>query len=434
MRNQSMRRVIALPVCIFGLLSGRVQDAIGANAALDQVSEIFSAVDGPVEKKSPSESPYSRLQKLKPGETATDPMRQAYLLGLMKLRKQREAVDFAGELIERNPNDVRVRLLRARLLLRERKIPEAFADLESAGQSLAEQTRTETLDRETNASCRAMGLMFGYLEGPAKPLVKATVGKGAKDRLLVNFSNAARKAFQDQYDAVLEEHKVLVEKGEGALRDKQTKHREELSAADERRAKLDAETKDSEQEKKDRIDQLRKNWDAAKADYDKRAAAFLNAQNAQQQLIAQRALLASQAAAARPQDLQRDQDGTIRSGEQERFNRDSLLFNQLVRQLNIADQQILQGANTLQNMWGQGAIAEARLARLQAEGERLGVEFSLKELAFAKAEAKLNRMDPRKKKLPAARSKLMEQTFTHYDDFNYEQEKQRLLDLLRAGK
>jgi hypothetical protein len=46
----------------------------------------------------------------------------------------------------------------------------------------------------------------------------------------------------------------------------------------------------------------------------------------------------------------------------------------------------------------------------------------------------LNRTDPSKKKLPVAPTKRLEQSFAQYDDFNYAQEKQRLLDYLRAAK
>ena len=115
-------------------------------------------------------------------------------------------------------------------------------------------------------------------------------------------------------------------------------------------------------------------------------------------------------------------------------SREKLQYDLMVRQVNFADQQILQGTTALQQMWRQGATAEAGLVRLQAEGERLGVEFSLKERAFAKEEARLNRKDPRKKKLPTAPSKHVEQTFAQYDDFNYLHEKQRLLESLRAVK
>jgi hypothetical protein len=434
MRYQSMQRVIALLVCVVGLLSSCVQHAFAADDVLAQVTGIFAAVERPSENKSPTEPAYIRLQKLKPGETASDPACYAYLLGLVELRKQREAIGYAGELIQRNVHEVRCRLLRARLLLREKKFAEAFVDLETAGRLLAEQTRKETLDAETEASCRAMGLMFGYIEGPAKPLVKATLGKGVKDRLMYNFSAAAKKSFNEQYDAVLEEQKELIDKGEDAFREKQAKHREEIEAAAERRAKLEAQTTEAEQKKQVQIDQLTKKWEAAKAEYDRRAAAYLDLQNAQAQLIAQRGLLANQAAAARPREPERDKDGYISSGEQDRYNRESQRYNQMVRQVNMADQQILQGTAALQQQWNQGAIAEAGLVRLQTEGERLGVEFSLKERAFAKQEARLNRNDPRKKKLPTAPLKHLEQTFAQYDDFNYLQEKQRLLDSLRAAK
>jgi hypothetical protein len=105
-----------------------------------------------------------------------------------------------------------------------------------------------------------------------------------------------------------------------------------------------------------------------------------------------------------------------------------------VLQVNQVDQQILLRAAALQQLWNQGAIAEANLVRLQVEGQRLGVEFVLKDRAFAKQEAQLNRTDPKKKKLPSAPPKHLEQTFAEYDDFNYLREKQRLLDSLQPAR
>jgi hypothetical protein len=361
-------------------------------------------------------------------------VRYAHLLGLVELHKQREAVEYAGELIQRNSLDVRARLFRARLLLREKKFAEVFVDIDMAGRSLAGQTRKETLDAETEASCRTLGLMFGYLEGPAKPLVKATLGTGVKDRLMANFSAAAKNAFNEQYHAVLEEQKELAHEGEDAFRKMQAKHLEDIDAADERRAKLEAQTTEIEHKKRALIDELTKKWDPANAEYDKLAAEFLKTQTAQTQLIAQRGLLANQAAAARPQEPEKDKDGNSEPGEAYRYNSEKQRYDQLVRQVNIADQEIRQGATVLRYLWNEGAAAEGRLVQLQADGEKLGVEFSLKERAFAKQEAKLNRDDPSKKKLPTAPPKRLEQTFAPYDDFNYLQEKQRLLDSLRAAK
>lgn len=434
MRYQFIQRAIALLVCSVGLLSICGQHAIAVDEVLAQVTGIFAAVDGPIENESPAEPAYSRLQKLKPSETASDPARYAYLLGLVQLRRHREAVEYAAELIQHNSHDVRGRLLRARLLLREKKFAEAFVDLEAAGRSLAAQAKNETLDAETEASCRALGLMFGYLEGPAKPLVKATLGKGVKDRILNSFSAAAKQAFQEQYNAVLEVQKELVDKGEDAFREKQAKIQKEIEDVAERRAELEAQTTASEQQKQAQIDQLTKKWEAAKADYDKRAAAFVNLQNGQEQLIARRELLAKQAEATQPREPERDNDGNISPADRDRYNQEKLQYDLMVRQVNFVDQQILQGNTELQQMWNQGAIAEAGLVRLQAEGERLGLEFSLKERAFAKENARLNRKDPRKKKLPSAPSKHLEQTFAQYDDFNYLQEKQRLLESLSAVK
>jgi hypothetical protein len=100
----------------------------------------------------------------------------------------------------------------------------------------------------------------------------------------------------------------------------------------------------------------------------------------------------------------------------------------------LADQRLLQGAATLQQVWSQGAVAEANLVRLQVEGNRLGVKFDLADRAFANKEAQLNREDPSKKRPPRAISKQFEQSFALYDDFSYVREKQRLLDYLQAAK
>jgi hypothetical protein len=434
MRYQSLGRIVSLSASLFGLVTICVPQSFAAANGLAQATEIFAAVDGSTGKSSPTESAYARLQKLKPSDTAPLAVRYAYLLGIIELHKQRDALTYADELVQHDSHSVRCRLLRARLLLREKKFAEAFADLETAGQLLAERTKKETLDSETEGACRALGLMFGYLEGPAKPLVKATVGRGVKDRLLDNFSVAAKKIFQQQYDAVLEEQKELVTKGEAAFHELQDKHRQDVEEAADRRAKLDAQAKDNDKTKQAQIAELKKQWLTAKADYDKQVVAYTNLSNAQAQLISQRGLLANQTALAMPRDYERDTNGNIQPGEYDRYNRERRQYDQLANQLNTADQQILQGATQLQQLWNQGVVAEAALRRLQAQGERLGVEFALKQRAFDKQKAGLNRNDPTKKKLPTTPPKRLEQSFAQYDDFNYAQERQRVLDYFRNAK
>src|SRR6476620_2352288 len=146
MQHQPVRPIIALLACAFGLLTISVRHVFADAAALEQVTEIFGAVSGPIGNTSSTESAYTRLQKVKPSETAPAPVRYAYLLGLLELHKQRDALIYAGELVQHDSHVVRFRLLRARLLLREKKFPEAFVDLEAAGRLLAVRTKKETLD------------------------------------------------------------------------------------------------------------------------------------------------------------------------------------------------------------------------------------------------------------------------------------------------
>jgi hypothetical protein len=113
-----------------------------AESVLDQVTQIFQAVDGQPGKKTTPEARYSQLQKVKPNDNGSDAVHYAYMLALVELHKQREAVAYAGEWLQRNPHKVRCRLLRARLLLREKKFAEVFVDLETTCQSLAELTKS----------------------------------------------------------------------------------------------------------------------------------------------------------------------------------------------------------------------------------------------------------------------------------------------------
>src|SRR5436190_20092259 len=105
MRYQSMQRDIGLLVCVVALLSSCAQEAFATDDVLAQVAGIFAAVEGPSENKSSTQSAYIQLQKLKPGETASDSACDAYLLGLVQLHKQREAIAYAGELIQRNVHE-----------------------------------------------------------------------------------------------------------------------------------------------------------------------------------------------------------------------------------------------------------------------------------------------------------------------------------------
>ena len=109
----------------------------------------------------------------------------------------------------------------------------------------------------------------------------------------------------------------------------QAKHLEDIEAADEQRAKLEAQTTEVDHKKQALIDELTKKWDPANAEYDKLAAEFLKTQTAQTQLIAQRGLLANQAAAARPQEPERDKDGNPEPGEAYRYNSEKRQYDQL---------------------------------------------------------------------------------------------------------
>jgi hypothetical protein len=432
MRLQFGWRAVVLLSCLGAALSSHAQTATADDVVLDQVTKIFAAIEGPSEKKSSPDAAFLRLQKVKPADSGAEPAQYAYLLGLVEIRKHREAVVYAGNLIERNPYDVLARLLRARLWLREKKFAQVFADLEMAGKAIAEQTKQDPLSANTEAACRALGLMFGYLEGPAKPLVKATMGKGVKEHLLASISPAAQKVFAEQYTAVLDEQQELIDKGEAAFRELQAKHRAASEAAVEQTAKLEAARTQAAETKQASINRLTKQWDSLKADYDRLAVAFANMQTTQQALVNQRAQFSQQLSAIRPREPTKDKNGNVDPTDRRRYNDAMQQYNQLAQQLNVFDQQLLQGAVAMQQLWNQGMVAENRLVQLQEQGERLGAEFAMTERAFAKEEAKIARTDPTKKKLPAGPAKQLEQAFAQYDDFNYFLEKQRLLDSLHT--
>jgi len=435
MRYPRAFRIVVALTCLVEFISSSQPIACGAEE-LDQVKQIFAAVDGPSGKKSTTEASFARLQQQRPSDAGPIAPRHAYLLGLIRLNRVRDALQYSTDLIERNPKDVSARLLRARLLLREKNYAEVFVELETLGELLEKQTAKDPLDPNTEHACRALGLMFGYLEGPAKPLVKATLGKGVKQHLLSNFSAAARRAFDEQYEAVVAEQRELTTKGEAAFKKLQAKHREELEAATARRTALESEKAKTDEEKLVAIARLTKQWNSQRPPYDKLVTAFLNLQAVQTQLVNERGALAFQLTAAQPVQPRRDRNGRVDPSDQDEYDRAVAHYERHARrienQIGVLDQRIFAGAAALETAWNQGLIAQSGLVTLQQEGARLGIEFELKERAFAREKAKLDHEDPTKKR-PTARSAQVKQTFALYDDFNFALEKKRLLDSLDAA-
>ncbi len=426
------RTAFLVALALFSTLMLQATHTVAATEnVLDQVSQIFDAVDGQPGAKATRGEARERLQELKPSSTAAPAAQYAYLLGLVALKEYRDAAAYSDEVLRRSPKDVRFRLMRARLLLREKKFPQVLTDMDVAGKSLAGRPKPTTLNPETEASCRDLGLMVGYLEGPAKPLVKATLGRTIKTRLLADLTPAGKQAFDEQYALVQEEYETLTKKGEAALRELQAKHLENAKKLADRRTKIEQDKSETKQQATTAASELAREWDRVKAEYDVVAKSYLDLGSKQTQLAAQRMLLAAQAFAAKPIEPRnskfRDSD------EREEFDKQMQNYQQLVTQVNAADLLMLQGSAELKRLWTQGMVVQANLLQLQQQGNRLGLQLALKEKAFAQQDAQLKRIETTEKP-PRSASVSSYQSFALYDDFNYPAEKQRLLDSLEQAK
>jgi hypothetical protein len=414
-----------LLVLAAGLVAGCAGLAKGADSPQSEITRIFNAAESTGgDGKSSSTAAYLRLAKLRPAAGADRRVKYAYLVSLVHCKKPKEALAFATSLVNSQPDYLPARRIRARLLLRDREFDEVFAELDAIGQQLAKEQQSAALSIDTESSCRLLGLAFGYLEGPAKPIVKETIGAGVKARVLKQLSPEHRKLFDEQYQMVQAEYRELTTNGEKAFEELRAKNQTLSQDADKQRATLVAEQQKVEAQLEQERTRLRADWDTTHSQYAKVAETFTSIRAEMVSLGNQRALAAGQLATIAPP--RPDKYGNVDQTSMRIYNQRMASLQTAVFQF---DQQFARNQVELEKAWQQGAALETQLNSLIQKGERLGESFELERQDFAKAGKKI-KAAPKSKKPPAFKQR--GQSFATYDDFSFAMEKQRLLGSLQS--
>jgi hypothetical protein len=415
-------------LCFVAVLPlGLARQARCDDSTLAQVNTIFDAVEGRDAKGKGSQGDvYTRLARLKPRPQADPRVQYAFLLGLIETRKHREAVELAADLVKRYPEYLPARSLRTRLLLKDHKFEEAFAELEALAQRLSVEQQSEDLSGEGDATCQLLGLAFGYLEGPGRPLFRSTLGEGIKDRVLMNLSIAQRRVFDQHYQMVEAEHRELIASGEKALEATRAKTQAEAKRAAEQKARLDNDKQKVEAIAEEARGKLQAEWDKASNEYAKIEASVAGTRARLTVLGNQRTVAGALLATLRQPVAHKDGS----------FDLDSLLqYNQnalkLQATLTSVDAQLMRNQADLQQALQRGVNLETQLSQIARDGERLGQQFHWQKRDILKQEKKIKAPADIKK---SSIIKQKEQALATYDDFSYALEKQRLLTSLNASR
>jgi hypothetical protein len=96
------------------------------------------------------------------------------------------------------------------------------------------------------------------------------------------------------------------------------------------------------------------------------------------------------------------------------------------------DTQTMRASLALERMVQQGQALEVEMSRVVVAGQAAGETFAMKDQLFAKEAKALAGREARAKRKAPKGPKVSERAhaFTTYDDFNFEAEKQRILDSL----
>ena len=148
---------------------------------------------------------YSRLKR---GGHANVDVAYAYLLAKIRQSDYRKAVQAADELLEIDPTHLAGNRARTWLLLLTRQPKPALSSLltfDSVNDSRDDIDATVKLE-----NIRAIGRMYGYLEGPAREKVADANLRKVLDEILDGATDEEQAAFQEERDLVLDTFKQLI--------------------------------------------------------------------------------------------------------------------------------------------------------------------------------------------------------------------------------
>lgn len=367
---------------------------------------------------------YTRLMELKPSDAEDPRFQLAYGLLALQQKKYIDALRMAEQIRGKSPDYVPAQVLHARTLLLTEKRAPAQAVLQALAKSLS-QPDAKASPAQVESSARFLGLAVGFFNGPAKDTIRPTALAeliAVAEKLPVEL----RIAFDSSRLAIEEEHRVLTEEGEEALKKlreglekEATSLREQLES---QRAKAADQSEYAKLELQTNFAQLNNQWQAA----------WNNSQILAQQgdsMLARSVVLQASLSAVPPP--RKDSQGRVDPNDQQRY-----LFevNNLQNAIGATNYQIAAIAGQYNRVQNQGMLIERQMQATQARAQQLGMTLAMQNQSFAQLDAAIKQKElaatsaePKKKSSSELRR---ERAFATYDDFNVHKDKQLLLEAI----
>jgi hypothetical protein len=368
------------------------------------------------------------LRQLPAAVEADAKVQQSHLLVLLKQQRYAEAAKRIDGLLAGNPDDLLAWRAKIWLATLTKKYSTGLADLDRLSGLLPAEQDLGDRAEETRQLAGFLGLLFGFLEGPAGTAVPTAQREAVQRKLLARLSTEAQAAFQAGRSQVKQQHGELLGQHELASQDAERK-------ADELRDQL---MKDAAAEREG-VDQQREG-------VSEEASRVQEEYQSQKRRLAEREvplvseLARLQALAVGPQnELLRVRNDLARLEDLLRREKEPNQRERLRRDMERLESHARRHRAQLAELEGAASVVNARLIEVQRERMRVESEFggrvgqvqgTLRDLQ--RRESKADAVERNARKLTGDKRRTGVLTtraaaLTTYAPFPLEEEKQKLL-------
>jgi|GEM_PF-5429431 len=408
---------------------------MGAAALILSLALVSGVTDANVEQKvakilaegetlaTTSEARAAAFKKLKAMQVATAQSTEtsyAYALAMLRQNRPSEALSALGRILSTDPTDLRARRLRTMILMNQRQYTAALAESQTLAVQLSKTKSTEPTADGLEAA-RLLGAMIGFLDGPGETFVKSPIRATNRTKI----EKLLPAEYRDEYNnAARELTEAYV--NETAVDATPTEVKETLlnkaSAVAEKQADVVKDRNDTVARGEKLKDQMNKKWDLMTENWQLMSGEL-------QKLTVRHAVLDQEYQNARMQhrdsmEVKKDKDNKPVLRETNQSAQWKIVASQIATQLAGLQQEIQITNNNL-------FALNAQMVALSAQGAEIGLKLEMEDQRLQRDVASLESKKQRIDKTAAAATKRFnehKQAFSTYYTWDYEAEKQRLLE------
>jgi len=184
-----------------------LEASIGLASLVSDVERMMSAGWKP--SSTALEAAARRYTQLETQSPANADVTYAYAIVQLRNRKYDEAARLLGEAIEARPKDLNLRRARIWLSVLMRNYSAALVDMDALSKNLPAENDDPDAEERSLQQVQFIGRIFGFLEGPAAKQASAKQVDEHRKRILGRLNTTRKSAFAAGYEAVAERYAEL---------------------------------------------------------------------------------------------------------------------------------------------------------------------------------------------------------------------------------